>query len=264
MATTGQLQPGWSGTYWFPLGTTRTGTPNPGIDAGNGILSITMRAKAGRLILSWHSHTTIMSGNETGVDVELGAGANANEEEGTDAELGDVTKIVIPVELVRHFDGSYRFYFRCPGREAADASTDTSTDTSTDSEADGETDGGDAPNAEIDDARRACGRRVLKLHFVHLRTPGVSSGTGDGRYRFLCRHCGGLVYAGTLVRAGQRALRRANKLWQRLAGAEEAAEAAQLIAEALQAETRAAEVHTAQLQRLIAWLDNRRDPEFTL
>jgi hypothetical protein len=64
MATMGQLQPGWSGTYWFPLGTTRTGTPNPGIDdvelgAGNGILSITMRAKAGRLILSWHSHTTI-------------------------------------------------------------------------------------------------------------------------------------------------------------------------------------------------------------
>ena len=42
------------------------------------------------------------------------------------------------------------------------------------------------------------------------------------------------------------------------------ASAAQLIAVALQAETRAAEVHTAQLQRLIAWLDNRRDPEFTL
>jgi hypothetical protein len=260
MATMGQLQPGWAGTCQFPLG------------AGNGVLAITLRAKAGRLIVSWRSPTTIMSGSEAD-----------GEEGGADVGLDDVTKLVIPVELVRHFDGSYRFYFRCPG-------TDTSRETDNASTDNASTDNASTDNAS--DARRACGRRALKLHFVrHLHrneTPGLpgSSVTGDeasdeasdeagdeagsGRYRFLCRRCSGLVYAGPYETSRQRALRRANKLWQRLAGAimsgtEEAAEAAQLIAGALQAETQATEACTAQIQRLIAWLDQHRDkPQFTL
>jgi hypothetical protein len=47
-----------------------------------------------------------------------------------------------------------------------------------------------------------CGRRVIKLHL-------------SGRY-FLCRRCNQLAYATQYEQAWQRALRRANKLKQRL------------------------------------------------
>jgi hypothetical protein len=47
-----------------------------------------------------------------------------------------------------------------------------------------------------------CGRRVVKLHLSH-------------RY-FLCRHCNQLTYSSQFERPWQRALRRANKLKQRL------------------------------------------------
>jgi hypothetical protein len=50
----------------------------------------------------------------------------------------------------------------------------------------------------------ACGRRVAKLH-------------GAGRY-FLCRHCYRLGHASQNECAGQRALRRASKIRQRLGG----------------------------------------------
>jgi hypothetical protein len=105
-----------------------------------------------------------------------------------------------------------------------------------------------------------CGRRVLKLHFVCLQ----------GRRHFLCRHCSEFSYTSQFENPRQRALRRANKLWQRLAGANADAEAlSRLLAEALQAETQATEARTAQVQRLIAWLDHRpgnrnREPQFTL
>jgi hypothetical protein len=281
MATMGQLQPGWSGICRFPLGDTR---------ADNAVTVLNLRAKAGRLIISWRSRTTIMSGTdnaneEEGTDAGTDAGTETGNDAGVDAELGGVTKLVIPVELVRHFDGSYRFYFRCPGRETNNTSTNNagtdnastdnaSTDAGADAGADASTDsaanGGDAEIDEtdetdeideIDDTRRACGRRVLKLHFVRQ--------SETGRYRFLCQRCGGLRYAGHFENRRQRALRRANKLWRRLDSAtldsaEGAAEAAQLIAGALQAETQATEAHTAKLQRLIAWLDHRRGPQFTL
>ena len=47
-----------------------------------------------------------------------------------------------------------------------------------------------------------CGRRITKLHLSH-------------RY-FLCRHCNQLAYASQFEQPWQRALRRANKLKQRL------------------------------------------------
>ena len=47
-----------------------------------------------------------------------------------------------------------------------------------------------------------CGRRITKLHL--------------SRRYFLCRHCNQLAYASQYERPWQRALRRANKLKQRL------------------------------------------------
>jgi hypothetical protein len=47
-----------------------------------------------------------------------------------------------------------------------------------------------------------CGRRITKLHLSH-------------RY-FLCRHCNKLAYASQYEQPWKRALRRANKLKQRL------------------------------------------------
>ena len=86
-----------------------------------------------------------------------------------------------------------------------------------------------------------CGRRVVKLYFSHGR--------------FLCRHCSQLTYASQYEQPWQRALRRANKLQQRLAltGSVSAPEKpkgmlvsayAQLLESVLQAEMRATEAGT--------------------
>jgi hypothetical protein len=292
MATAGQLQPGWAGRCRLPLG--KTGS-EAGVDNASGTLLINLRAKVGRLILSWHQprltdrrcrdewsrderrHTTTTDVETSGAGTD-NASDETGDETGVDAELGSVTKIVIPVELVRHFNGSYRFYFRCPGRDPDNASADNASmeaERASSRRDDIPGDGGAPNEGDPNDARRgdqtACGRRVLKLHFVRQ--------SESGRYHFLCRHCGGLVYAAAYESIGRRLLRRANKLWQHLDSAtldsatldsaEGAAEVAQLIAGALQAETKVAEFRTAQVQRLIAWLDNRpgnrnRGPEFTL
>jgi hypothetical protein len=110
-----------------------------------------------------------------------------------------------------------------------------------------------------------CGRRVRKLYF--------------SRGRFLCRHCGKLVYISKYEYAPwQRAHRRANKLWQRLGitrlgapgktpGKPEGMLAPayeRLLEAALQAETQATEASTARLLQLIAQLERRhRKPQKT-
>jgi hypothetical protein len=107
-----------------------------------------------------------------------------------------------------------------------------------------------------------CGRRVLKLYLSHGH--------------FLCRSCGQLVYASPCEkrRPWQRALRRANKLRQRLGitglGVAEkpkgmrVADYARLLEAALQAEILATEAGTAQLLQLAARIERRRKPQFTL
>ena len=105
-----------------------------------------------------------------------------------------------------------------------------------------------------------CGRRVRKLYLAR-------------RY-FLCRHCVRLLYASKSEQPWRQAFRRANKLRQRLgivgASVPEKPKAmrmrayARLLEETLEAETRATEAGTARLQRLLAWIESRRKPLFTL
>jgi hypothetical protein len=269
LATTGQLQPGQSGTCLFPLGNIDTGSGAGNAGSGAAVV-ITLRAKVGRLILSWRRPHGAGSGDRATAGAESDAGADVGadvgvgdvgvgmEADGVDGEEdGDREEEIIPIELVRHPDGGHRFYFRCPGAGSA-----------------GDVGESDVGESDVGESDAGCGRRVARLYFSRPWGKRRSPGTGDGRHRFLCRHCSGLIYVGPFESPRQRALRRANRLWQRLAGSlacgtEGAAEAAKLIAEALQAETQATEVHTAHLQRLIAWLDNRsgyrnRKPEFTL
>jgi len=100
-----------------------------------------------------------------------------------------------------------------------------------------------------------CGRRVTKLQLL-------------GRY-FLCRHCNALAYASQYEQPWQRALRRANKLKQRLGIDVGIAEPfsdkptgmwvrtyACLLDEILQAEILANEAQTNRFKRLSAQLEN--------
>ena len=94
------------------------------------------------------------------------------------------------------------------------------------------------------------------------------------RRHFLCRQCSQLVYASKSEQPWRQAFRRANKLRQRLgivgASVPEKPKAmrmrayARLLEETLEAETRATEAGTARLQRLLAWIESRRKPLFTL
>jgi hypothetical protein len=133
--------------------------------------------------------------------------------------------VIIPIVYGPCPLGGIRPYFLCPGNNAA-----------------------------------GCERRVLKLYLVR-------------RY-FLCRFCGRLGYASKSEQPWQQAFRRANKLRQRLGivGASVPEKPkdmpvsvyARLLEETLEAETRATEAGTARLQRLLAWIESRRKPLFTL
>jgi hypothetical protein len=103
--------------------------------------------------------------------------------------------------------------------------------------------------------RTDCGRRITKLHLSH-------------RY-FLCRHCNQLAYASQYEQPWQRALRRANKLKQRLGidvGITEpfpekpkgmwARTYGCLLDEILQAEMLANEAQANMINRLLAQVDN--------
>ena len=100
-----------------------------------------------------------------------------------------------------------------------------------------------------------CGRRMIKLHL--------------SRRHFLCRHCNQLAYASQHEETWQRALRRANKLKQRLGigvGIDEpfpvkskgmwARTYSFQLNEILQAEIAANEARTNRFKRLLAQVDN--------
>src|SRR6516165_8052133 len=100
-----------------------------------------------------------------------------------------------------------------------------------------------------------CGRRITKLHLY--------------RHYFLCRHCNQLAYASQYEETWQRALRRANKLKQRLGigvGIDEpfpvkskgmwARTYSFQLNEILQAEIAANEARTNRFKRLLAQVDN--------
>jgi hypothetical protein len=99
-----------------------------------------------------------------------------------------------------------------------------------------------------------CGRRVIKLH-------------GAGRY-FLCRHCYRLAYASQSENVLDRAVRRANKIRQRLGGDPGMAAPfppkparmwqrryERLQDQAFEAELRADEAFTLQAERLLTRID---------
>jgi hypothetical protein len=100
-----------------------------------------------------------------------------------------------------------------------------------------------------------CGRRISKMHLSH-------------RY-FLCRHCSQLAYASQYEQPWQRALRRANKLKQRLDMGVGLAEPppekpkgmwartyGRLLNEILQAEILANEAQANRFQRFVAQLND--------
>jgi hypothetical protein len=101
----------------------------------------------------------------------------------------------------------------------------------------------------------ACGRRVTKLH-------------GPGRY-FLCRHCYRLAHASQSESGWDRAVRRANKIRQRLGGDPDIAAPfpkkpkgmwrqtyQQLREQAFEAKMEANEAFALSVGRLLARIDN--------
>jgi hypothetical protein len=194
-------------------------------------ITIYLRAEARQLRLSWCSppaDNAKTTDNATTNDERTSSAETANEKTTDDptAVHEDATEI-IPIVQVPIPHGGSRLYFICPGIGAA-----------------------------------GCGQRANKLYLTQ-------------RHRFLCRHCSGLVYASQYETPAAKAVRHANEAWWRLDSAMTAEAAGRaipmpepvyerLIEEAMAAEAQATEAQAARLQRLVAWLEKRRGPQFTL
>jgi len=168
-----------------------------------------------------------------------------------------MTESVSLAHFLNHFGGGYTL-FVCPGPQGGNSG---------DSDDARDTNGIASGGASGDAAAASCGRRVVRLYLAR-------------RY-FLCRQCSQLVYSSPYELPWQRALRRVNKLRQRLGADADPGmimpapdkpnpitldHYERLLDELLRAEITAVEAQAEHLQQLVARIDarSRREPKFTL
>jgi hypothetical protein len=201
-------------------------------DRAGAVHSFGLICEPDRLLISWHQQQC-----DGGVDpATVPGGGDDDDDDGSCSDQHAATAVsideIIPIVRTHWFWGGTRGWFLCP-------------------------------------RTGFCGRRVLKLYFVHGR--------------FQCRSCGRVIYRTPYEKPWQRAARRASVLRQRLGIAAVGVDAsttghggtpslpevpadipvevyAQQLEELLRAETAADEGRTEQLQRLVS----RIPPRFTL
>ena len=219
------------------------------IGDGKAPVAIKLRAEADRLHLSWNRQSVA---GEEGITEEEPSEEGAGED-----EIGKMTESVSLAHFLNHFGGGYTL-FVCPGPQGGNSG---------DSDDARDTNGIASGGASGDGAAASCGRRVVRLYLAR-------------RY-FLCRQCSQLVYSSPYELPWQRALRRVNKLRQRLGADADPGmimpapdkpnpitldHYERLLDELLRAEITAVEAQAEHLQQLVARIDarSRREPKFTL